>query len=106
MLTNIYAMHFDPSLWANPSQFDPRAHFIDENGQLKKPQSLVPFGFGRRICLGEQLAKKDLFLAAVRLVQKIRFEPVAGENYDPNKEPKHGIANKPPEYILRVVARD
>jgi cytochrome P450 len=80
-MPNIYAMNIDPDCWEKPLEFNPRLHFLDEKGQLTRPQSFAPFGFGRRICIGEQLAKNDLFLIVVRLLQKVRLEPLDGVKY-------------------------
>lgn len=74
-------MHVDAEHWEKPLEFKPKLHFMDELGQVKKPTSFAPFGFGRRICIGEQLARNDIFLVVVRLLQRVRFEPIAGVVY-------------------------
>ncbi|GAB1288650.1 Cytochrome P450 CYP2J9 [Apodemus speciosus] len=55
VLTNLTALHRDPSEWATPDTFNPE-HFL-ENGQFKKRESFLPFSMGKRACLGEQLAR-------------------------------------------------
>lgn len=44
-----------------PEEFRPR-RFIDAEGKVKKPEFFMPFGVGRRMCLGDVLAKMELFL--------------------------------------------
>lgn len=99
-------MHLDPDHWANPQSFDPQSHFIDENGRLKIAASFAPFGFGRRSCLGETLAYRDMFLVATRLLQTMRFEPVEGETYVLDPYGKGYVISKPVPYSVKVVARE
>ena len=57
VMTNLMAVHLDPSLWENPNSFDPRRH-IDSDGQLiTNSGNFLPFSAGRRVCAGEALAK-------------------------------------------------
>ena len=57
----LYACHMDPKQWDNPEGFDP-TRFIDSEGGIKKPAQFMPFSVGRRMCLGQVLAKWELFL--------------------------------------------
>lgn len=86
-------------------EFNPRLHFIDEEGHLKIPDSFAPFGFGRRICLGEQLARNDMFLIAARLLQKVRFEPLDGEHYTLDYNPNIDFHMKPMPFAVRITPR-
>ncbi|XP_077997231.1 cytochrome P450 2B4-like [Glandiceps talaboti] len=58
---NIWSALRDPELWENPEQFNPE-RFIDSEGKFSRPDIYIPFGLGPRVCLGEQLAKMELFL--------------------------------------------
>ncbi|XP_037088486.1 methyl farnesoate epoxidase-like [Pollicipes pollicipes] len=53
--------------------------FLDESGAARRDPRLMPFGVGRRSCLGEQLARAELFLLFVCLMQRFSFEAVPGE---------------------------
>ena len=82
----------DPRYWENPHEFKPE-RFITEEGTFKKYEQFVPFGIGtaslettlnfnyktsffsgKRYCLGDQLARAELLLVFVRLMQKFRVE--------------------------------
>lgn len=57
----INSVHMDPTLWEKPEEFRP-ARFIDAEGKVRKPEYFIPFGVGRRMCLGDVLARMELFL--------------------------------------------
>ena len=65
--------------WNEPGKFDPK-RFIDNNC-IKRTESFIPFGAGKRQCPGESLARAELFLFFVGIMQKFHFEAA-----DPGKQ--------------------
>ncbi|XP_065926328.1 steroid 17-alpha-hydroxylase/17,20 lyase isoform X2 [Magallana gigas] len=106
VLINYWALHHDPKQWKDPEQFDPH-RFLDENGKMKptKPDSWLPFSVGRRVCLGESLAKSDILLICANLLQ--RFEISLPEGVKPNLEchMKGFGMEMPPDYKIVVKER-
>ena len=51
----------DERYFEEPEKFKPE-RFLDENGKFFQPLELMPFGVGKRSCLGEGLARLELFL--------------------------------------------
>ena len=43
--------------------------FLDNEGQFSRPDYFVPLGHGRRVCMGEPLAKAELAIFFVTIVQ-------------------------------------
>lgn len=74
----INSIHMDPKLWDMPEEFRPR-RFIDAEGKVKKPEFFMPFGVGRRMCLGDVLAKMELFLFFSTLMHSFDITLPAGE---------------------------
>nr|XP_054754753.1 cytochrome P450 2C15-like [Lytechinus pictus] len=82
ILINIVALHLDPNLWENPEEFNPD-RFLSEDGKtVIKHDAFTVFGAGRRVCLGEQLARMELFLFATTLMQRFRFHLPEGDGGD------------------------
>ncbi len=66
---NIHKFHTDVGYWNDPEVFRPDRFLSDDGLRVRKPDRFVPFGFGRRICMGESLAKTELFLFAIIFMQ-------------------------------------
>ena len=60
--------------WGDGDTFRPD-RFLDEEGKSKTDEWLVPFSIGRRQCLGETLAKAELFLFFTGILQQFVIRP-------------------------------
>ncbi|XP_006879801.1 PREDICTED: cytochrome P450 2J2-like [Elephantulus edwardii] len=101
VLTNLTALHRDPKEWATPDAFNPE-HFL-ENGQFKKRESFLPFSIGKRVCLGEQLARAELFIFFTSFLQKFTFRPPANEKL--SLKFRVGLTISPVSYCICAVPR-
>ncbi|XP_032969242.1 cytochrome P450 2J2-like [Rhinolophus ferrumequinum] len=101
ILTNLTALHRDPTEWATPDTFNPQ-HFL-ENGQFKKREAFLPFSIGKRACLGEQLAKTELFIFFTSLLQKFTFKPPHNEKL--TLKSRIGITISPASHRICAVPR-
>jgi len=81
-MINLVSYMQDPDHWEKPTAFLPE-RFLEKTDkgsswQLVKKERFVPYGFGRRVCLGESLAKDTLRIFFATLVKHIRFsDPVS-----------------------------
>uniref|UniRef100_H2Z9F6 Uncharacterized protein n=1 Tax=Ciona savignyi TaxID=51511 RepID=H2Z9F6_CIOSA len=71
---NLWAVHNDPEEWDEPNKFKPERH-LDAGGNFVQLKHVIPFSVGPRHCLGEQLARMEVFIFLVSLVQKFEFLP-------------------------------
>ncbi|XP_078522819.1 cytochrome P450 2J2-like isoform X2 [Lissotriton helveticus] len=68
VLPNISSVLYDPECWETPKQFNPR-HFLDQEGKFINRDAFLPFSAGHRMCLGEQLARIELFIFFTNLLR-------------------------------------
>ncbi|XP_028996276.1 cytochrome P450 2K1-like isoform X2 [Betta splendens] len=94
----------DESEWENPHSFYP-AHFLDRDGNFVKPDAFMPFSAGRRVCIGENLAKMELFIFFTTLLQRFRFTPPPGVSEEElDLTPHVGLSFVPSAHKLCVVS--
>ncbi|XP_054827858.1 vitamin D 25-hydroxylase [Eublepharis macularius] len=102
IITNLYSVHFDEKYWSNPEVFWPE-RFLDSSGQFVKKEAFVPFSLGKRHCLGEQLARMEMFLFFTSLLQ--RFHLHFPSALIPNLTPKLGMTLQPHPYLICAERR-
>uniref|UniRef100_A0A8C5Y5Z2 Cytochrome P450 n=1 Tax=Microcebus murinus TaxID=30608 RepID=A0A8C5Y5Z2_MICMU len=94
----------DPRYFETPEAFNPD-HFLDANGALKKNEAFIPFSLGKRICLGEGIARNELFLFFTTILQNFSLaSPVAPEDMDLTPQ-ESGLGKVAPTYQIRFLPR-
>ena len=66
---NIHCFHTAPKYWDRPLEFDPTRFLSPDGTKIVQHEHFLPFGFGKRKCMGESFAKAELFLFAVLLIE-------------------------------------
>lgn len=78
VLIDLRSVHMDTDFWKDPDVFRPE-RFLDDNNQAKSNERLLPFGAGRRKCLGDQLARACIFSFYVGILQAFHLKTVEEE---------------------------
>ncbi|XP_068136101.1 cytochrome P450 2K6-like [Hyperolius riggenbachi] len=86
----------DEAYFAKPYEFYPE-HFLDADGNFKNNEAFIPFSAGRRSCAGETLAKMELFLFFIGLLQNFTFQAPPGAVVDLTPSPSSMNAPLPQE---------
>uniref|UniRef100_A0A3P9J3H6 Cytochrome P450, family 2, subfamily Y, polypeptide 3 n=1 Tax=Oryzias latipes TaxID=8090 RepID=A0A3P9J3H6_ORYLA len=94
----------EDKLWSSPWSFNPQ-NFLDQNGNFKKNPGFVPFSAGKRACVGESLARMELFLFIVSFLQEFTFSAPNGPD-SINLVPEYsGLTNQHCRYELIATPR-
>ncbi|CAB1339270.1 unnamed protein product [Coregonus sp. 'balchen'] len=102
VITNLYSVHFDEKYWCDPGTFSPQ-RFLDSNGNFVRREAFLPFSLGRRHCLGEQLARMEMFLFFTTMLQRFHLQFPPGTV--PSLTPKLGMTLQPLPYSICAVRR-
>lgn len=92
-----WAIHMNEKTWINPEEFKPE-RFLSESNSYVQPKDFIPFQTGKRMCLGDELAKQLLYLFAGHLIHNYDLSVVDGDKINMNGI--CGITLTPPEYEL------
>ncbi|XP_034153124.1 cytochrome P450 1B1-like [Esox lucius] len=101
---NQWSVNHDPLKWRDPHIFDP-SRFLDENGVLDKDltNSVMIFSAGKRRCIGDQIAKVEVFLFSAILIHQCTFEN--NPNQDLSLDCSYGLTLKPANYKISAKRR-
>ncbi|KAM9395017.1 steroid 17-alpha-hydroxylase/17,20 lyase isoform 2-T2 [Salvelinus alpinus] len=105
IIINLWSLHHDEKEWKNPEMFDP-GRFLNEEGTglcIPSP-SYLPFGAGVRVCLGEALAKMEIFLFLSWILQRLTMSVSPGQPL-PSLEGKFGVVLQPVKYKVNATPR-
>ncbi len=90
----IYTMHHDERFWPDPEVFDP-TRFLPENVRGRHRSAYVPFGGGRRICIGTSFALMETTLITAMMSQRFVYDLVPGHPVEPEAtltlRPRNGV---------------
>ncbi|XP_035191071.1 cytochrome P450 2J2-like [Oxyura jamaicensis] len=98
VMANIDSTLFDPEYWETPYQFNP-GHFLDKDGNFVIREAFLAFSAGHRVCLGEVLAKMEIFIILCSLLQTFKFTLPEGVK-EVNMDIIFGSTMKPHPYKL------
>lgn len=130
VIPNLTSVLFEEGQWKSPREFNPE-NFLNDKGEFVKPEAFMPFSIGAlngsytnkysrkyealvmrvlfwttgtRVCLGEALARMELFLFLVTILRRYKFiwPEDAGE---PDYTPVYGTTQTPKPYNMKVQLR-
>lgn len=105
---NLMQFMRDPNHWDRPEEFDPERFLErDEEGKatIQRKEQFVPYGMGRRVCMGESLAKNTLFIFVANLVKNFRFEPPVGKPRPDRNNFSDGFTIIPHVFYVQINKR-
>lgn len=100
VLLAAHAAHHDPRWWDDPETFDP-SRFLRAATKDRPRSAFIPFGAGKRICVGQNLALMEAVLTTAVLSQRFVFDIKPGHPV----EPVTAMALRPRHRLKMVVRR-
>lgn len=92
----------DKRMFKNPHNFDPENFLVDN--KLFVPENFYPFALGRHRCLGEALARSNLFSLLTNVVQNFLLDVPAGHKI-PSDSYVDGATPDVADYVAMVKER-
>nr|XP_056720845.1 25-hydroxyvitamin D-1 alpha hydroxylase, mitochondrial isoform X2 [Euleptes europaea] len=68
-----YATSRDEKYFSNPNSFQPERWLHKEDSH--HPYASIPFGFGKRSCVGRRIAELEVYLAMARILMRFEVKP-------------------------------
>uniref|UniRef100_A0A8C5D655 Cytochrome P450 2J6-like n=1 Tax=Gouania willdenowi TaxID=441366 RepID=A0A8C5D655_GOUWI len=102
IIPNLTSVLFEENEWETPNTFNP-GHFLNKEGEFVKRAAFLPFSAGKRACLGENLAKMELFLFFTSFMQQFTFSMPAGVK--PVMDYRFGITLSPQPFEICAQSR-
>ncbi|XP_072037041.1 cytochrome P450 2U1-like [Amphiura filiformis] len=103
LVSNIYGVMRNPNMFPEPDQFKPE-RFIDVQGKYFEREEVCPFGVGRRACIGQTLAKTELFVFFTHLLH--RYSLVKPDDVPPiTFKGTYGLTFSPKPYTIKFELR-
>ncbi|TSK38393.1 Cytochrome P450 1A1 [Bagarius yarrelli] len=102
---NQWQVNHDPETWKDPSSFNPDRFLTADGNELNKMEveKVLIFGLGKRRCVGEGIARSEVFLFLAILIQRLQFSSMPGQM--PDMTPEYGLTMKHKRCLLRTAPR-
>ncbi|KAG1841634.1 cytochrome P450 [Suillus tomentosus] len=72
VIGNRWAIANDPEVFPEPHTFNPQ-RWIDDAGRVRGDLRFFPFGFGRRVCAGQHVANRSVFINTALILWAFRL---------------------------------
>jgi cytochrome P450 len=94
IVLSTYVVHHDPRHWQQPDRFDPD-RFTADRAKARPPYSYLPFGGGKRACIGSAMSQIEIVLALSLFLRDFEFQYLRDEppriNPTVTLSPKNGL---------------
>uniref|UniRef100_A0A8D2N9X8 Cytochrome P450 1A n=1 Tax=Zonotrichia albicollis TaxID=44394 RepID=A0A8D2N9X8_ZONAL len=94
VFVNQWQVNHDEKLWKDPETFNPERFLSADGTKVNKEdgEKVLAFGLGKRRCIGENIARWQVFLFLTTLLQQLEFSVCEGGTVD--MTPLYGLSLK------------
>ncbi|XP_064140049.1 steroid 21-hydroxylase isoform X1 [Loxodonta africana] len=100
VIPNLLGSHLDETVWERPHEFWPE-RFLEPGAH----PSALPFGCGARVCLGEPLARLEIFVVLMQLLRAFTLLPAAGALPSLQPRPHCAVSLQTQPFQVRLQPR-
>ncbi|XP_062070593.1 cytochrome P450 2E1-like [Lepus europaeus] len=104
VIPTLDSLLYDKQEFPDPEKFKPE-HFLNEEGKFKYSDYFKAFSAGKRVCVGEGLARMELFLLLSAILQHFNLKSLVDPEDIDLRSIAVGFGRIPPRYKLCVVPR-
>ncbi|ROT68379.1 Cytochrome P450 2L1 [Penaeus vannamei] len=104
--TAALTMHHDPRFWNDPEKFMPERWLDDQGKFATKKEGFLPFGVGKRVCVGESLVRMELFIISTAIFQSLSVSPPPGSKVDVSPVPGNPFIKTPRQEKVCFTIRE
>ena len=104
LFSNLRQILTDPRIFADPKAFSPE-RFLHKDGSLNRPAEFVPFGLGKRVCMGDTLARNELLIFFAMILQRTSIQWVESRGQPNPTRYTMGITTIPDQFYLTFKSR-
>ncbi|KAK9401429.1 cytochrome P450 2J5-like [Crotalus adamanteus] len=101
IIPDLRSVLLDPEQWETPEEFNPN-HFLDKDEKFMEREEFLPFGIGVRACVGQQLARIEIFIFLTSLLRAFSFRLPEGVK-ELNEAPIVKVTLHPHPYKLCAI---
>lgn len=104
VMANLHSVHHSHSLFQGPGEFRPE-RFLDDAGRFVPNRNVMPFSVGKRQCMGESLARANIFLFLTGWLQHYSFRWPEGFQHDFSEDLENTFMRAPRPYKIIPIRR-
>uniref|UniRef100_A0A914WVC9 Uncharacterized protein n=1 Tax=Plectus sambesii TaxID=2011161 RepID=A0A914WVC9_9BILA len=101
IVPSISVVHMEEKYFPEPRKFKPERFLQSDGKTLKKVDQLMPFSLGKRQCMGESLARMELFLIFANFMHNFHVSIPKGQ-CPPNMQPINGATSQPHNFSVAI----
>ena len=104
VLIHLHSAHHDADHWGDPDVFRPE-RFIGADGKFRKDDFFVPFGVGKRACIGESMARAEFFTFLACLLHRFSVRLPKGASKPSTEVKQFAVFLQPDDFNVVLEER-
>ncbi|HEY2768294.1 MAG TPA: cytochrome P450 [Solirubrobacteraceae bacterium] len=91
LIVSAYLVHHDPAIYPDPYEFRPERFLESAGGKAPGTYTWLPFGGGRRRCLGASFAMQEMKVVLTAVLSRFQLQPIG----EPERTRRRSITISP-----------